>query len=164
MKRKILSIGLFMLFSLSLFNPGAWAWGWRSGKVVSPEGEVKEIEWNEWELMKDPAKRDVAKSELASCHIIRIQNSEPLHTHETHELFAVVLKGSGKMHFHDNSYSIQKGDVVHVPPGVPHWVENNSTEAIEAYAIFTPPFDGKDFHPVSGRRPGNSRQSLYENG
>ena len=154
---QVLSVTLF-LFSFSA--PSSWAWGWRQAKVVSPEGEVKKIDWAEWELTKDPVKRDVARSEAASYHIIRLQNAEPVHTHDTHELVAVILKGTGKIHFGDKTYSLQKGDVTHIPPGVPHWVENTGTEALEAYAIFMPPFDGKDFHPTSGRRP----EKLYSNG
>ena len=166
MKKRILISSLTVILLLSFFAPQAWAWGWnRQGKVVSPEGELKEIEWNEWELVKDPIKRDVAKSPMASCHIFRLQTAEPAHTHDSHELIAVILKGTGKVHFDDQTFSIQKGDVTHIPAGVPHWVENTGTEPLEAYAVFIPPYDGKDFHPISGRRqPLNPPVNSYENG
>ena len=154
-------VSIFALFLfLSCFPaPFSWAWGWRQGKIVSPDGEIKKIEWNEWELMKDPIKRDTSKTENASYHIIHLQNAEPEHTHDTHELVAVILKGTGKIHFGDQSYSIQKGDVTHIPKGVRHWVENTGTEALEAYAIFIPPFDGKDFH-LTGARPPQQEKSF----
>ena len=159
---------MFCFFVLAAYTlclgpmPLSWAWGWRQAKVVSPEGEIKKIEWNEWELYKDPAKRDVGKTDEASYHIVRLQGVEPEHTHDTHDLVTTVLKGTGKIYFRDQSFDLQKGDVVHIPKGVPHWVENTGPEAMEAYAVFVPPFDGKDFH-VTGNQPSPVRNT-YENG
>ncbi len=158
---KNMSLKMIFLFSAGLFcfTSNLWALGWRHPKVVSPDGEVKKIEWEEWEKMKDPVKRDIAKTNDASFHIIRLQGMEPAHTHDTHDLVAVVLKGMGKIHYGETIYDIQKGDIVHIPRGVPHWVENTGNQSLEAYAIFNPPFDGKDFHLISGRQREESYSS-----
>ena len=115
MKARVLTF--ILLGSPFLFFPihNSWAWGWRQAKVVSPEGEVKKIDWNEWEVVKDPAKRDVGKTDEASYHIIHLQNAEPEHTHDSHDLVATVLKGTGKVHFGDQTFDLQKGDVVIFP-------------------------------------------------
>ena len=144
MKKSILifPIAVVLCFFASL-DP---VWAWRPAKVVSPEGELANVVWTAEEKLKPATKRDLGKSADASYHIIRLRKSEPLHMHDTHDLVVVVLKGAGKIHFGYNVFELQKGDVTHIPKGVPHWVENSGKEPLEAYAIYMPPSDGKDFH------------------
>ncbi len=145
MKKALLGFGIFLtLFLSSSHVPAAWAW--RQGKIVSPEGETVQIEWTAAEKLKDAAKRDLGQNAQASYHAIRLRKAEPLHMHDSHDLTVVVLKGSGKIHFGYNAFKLEKGDITHIPRGIPHWVENTGKEPLEAYAIYMPPSDGKDFH------------------
>jgi mannose-6-phosphate isomerase-like protein (cupin superfamily) len=48
------------------------------------------------------------------------------------------------MHLADRVIDVGPGDVIDVPRGVVHWAENVGDGASEAYAVFAPPFDGKD--------------------
>ena len=123
-------------------------WAWRPVKVVSPEGEMSQVDWTAEEKMKPAAKRDLGQTAEASYHLIRLRKAEPLHMHDTHDLVVVVLKGEGRIHFGYNAFELQKGDITRIPKGVPHWVENTGKDALEAYAIYTPPSDGKDFHKL----------------
>ncbi len=146
MKRGILisAIAGVLWVSFSLHPSAAWAW--RQAKVVSPEGELADVDWTAEEKLKPAAKRDLGQSADASYHAIRLRKAEPLHMHDTHDLVVVVLKGEGKIHFGYNAFELQKGDITRIPKGVPHWVENIGKEPLEAYAIYMPPSDGKDFH------------------
>lgn len=137
-----------VLWAFSSLSPST-AWAWRQAKVVSPDGELTRIDWTTEEKLKPAAKRDLGQSANASYHAIRLRKAEPLHMHDSHDLLVVVLKGTGRIHFGYNAFELQKGDVTRIPKGIPHWVENTGKEALEAYAIYMPPSDGKDFHRLN---------------
>lgn len=137
-----------VLWGVCAFCPSP-AWAWRQSKVVSPEGELASIDWTPEEKRKPAAKRDLGQSAGASYHVIRLRKAEPLHMHDSHDLVVIVLKGTARIHFGYNVFELQKGDVTRIPRGVPHWVENTGKEALEAYAIYTPPSDGNDFHRLN---------------
>ena len=92
--------------------------------------------------------RNLKTSSGASYHLIRLSDAEKPHTHDTHDLTVFILKGKAEMHLGTHTASVEKGDVVEIPRGTLHWAECR-TDSCMAYAVFTPPSDGKDFHPVS---------------
>ena len=151
-------ICMSLLIACADFSRGAFAWWGGDEKIVMPEGRVKKIKWTNAELQKDPVKRDISQTQEASFHMIRLEKSEVPHIHETHDLTAIVTKGMGIIHYGDKAFSISKGDVVRIPRGVPHWVENTGNQAMEAFAIFVPPFDGKDMRPTG---PPKARAYAY---
>ena len=91
----------------------------------------------------------LGKSEEASFHYIRLWTKEKPHRHETHKLIVFMLSGQAEIHFGDKTYPIEKGDMMEIPKGAVHWAENKGSGPAEVYAIFMPPYDGKDFKPVS---------------
>ena len=67
MKIKIeMTAVLFLFFFLAVANPFSWAWNWsHRSKIISPEGEIKKMDWSEAEILKDPVKRDLGRSDGA---------------------------------------------------------------------------------------------------
>ena len=66
------------------------------------------------------------------------------HFHDHHDLSVSVLSGKGIVHFKDHDVVITPGDVIFIPRGTFHWAENTDPDASVVFAVFSPPFDGKD--------------------
>jgi mannose-6-phosphate isomerase-like protein (cupin superfamily) len=56
----------------------------------------------------------------------------------------VQIKGQGEMLIGQTTRPIGPHSIVHVPRGVTHSMRNTEKTPLIGYAIFTPPFDGKD--------------------
>jgi mannose-6-phosphate isomerase-like protein (cupin superfamily) len=131
-------------FLLSLALAPACSAGREVPTVIGPEGVTREPVWSAEELAKETAVRLVRKTAEESHHWLRTTVSEKPHTHEKSDLTSVVLGGSTRMHVGDQVYDLQVGDVVHIPRGVPHWLELLSSGPARAYVIFAPAFDPSD--------------------
>lgn len=116
----------------------------RRGLVLTPSGPLERIEWTDAELMRDMAIRPLRATDQASYAVVRIVTAEPPHAHDRHDLTVYVLSGRVAMHLADRTVIVEPGDLIDVPRSVPHWAQNLSDPASEAYVIFTPPFDGHD--------------------
>lgn len=113
-------------------------------RVIGPEGVNAEPAWSAEELAKETAVRLVRKTAEESHHWLRTTVSEKPHIHEKSDLTSVVLGGSTRMHVGEQVHELQVGDVVHVPRGVPHWLELVGSAPARAYVIFAPAFDPSD--------------------
>ena len=87
-----------------------------------------------------------------SHHIIRLKNAEKPHIHKHHDLTVFVLEGTAVIHFDNKNLIAKAGDVIEIPRGVVHWAENLDRRGSQVYAIFNPPYEGKDYHPVISTR------------
>jgi mannose-6-phosphate isomerase-like protein (cupin superfamily) len=87
---------------------------------------------------------EVARDASSSHHVVALLDREPLHTHDTHDLLVVVLEGEGEMLIGDHTRSIAAHSIVYVPRHTVHSMHNTTKKPLVGYAIFTPPFDGKD--------------------
>ena len=92
---------------------------------------------------------DLSRSESSSSHIVQIRKAEALHTHEHHDLIAIVQKGHGILRMASRELRLGPGSVVMIPRGTPHSFVNESPEPAVAFVVFSPPFDGEDTVPVS---------------
>ncbi len=72
----------------------------------------------------------------------------PLHSHQDHDLTAIILKGYGTLTIGDRKLELRPGSIVTIPRGTPHSFLNKSPEPAVAYAMFNPAFDNADFVPV----------------
>ncbi len=90
----------------------------------------------------------LARNKLSSHHLVVVRKAEPLHYHARHDGWAVVLKGSGTFLLGDRMFEIHPGSSFYIPRGVHHRAIREGKEALAAFVIFTPPFDGKDTIPV----------------
>lgn len=118
------------------------------GRIITPAETVEGVTWSEAERAKPIAVRALGATAQQSVSLIRLAGAEHPHTHDEHDLIVVLLSGSGVLHIGDRVVSVKPGDVMEIPRKVVHWAENTDPEASVVYAIFSPPYDGRDNRPV----------------
>lgn len=139
-----------VLMILFIFLSGTIAFAERS-KVLTASGWVPEPAWSDEEKKAPVAKKLIAMNQSSSSFFIRLQESEEPHLHENHDLTVVVLDGEARIHYRDRAYDLRKGDIQEIPKGTPHWVEKKGKRAVLAYAVFSPPLEGKDYVALGKR-------------
>jgi mannose-6-phosphate isomerase-like protein (cupin superfamily) len=87
---------------------------------------------------------EIARDDHTSHHLVAIRNAEVPHRHDAHDLWVVLLRGHGTMLIGTDVQSVGEGSILYVPRGTLHAFNNASSTPAVAYAIYTPPFDGKD--------------------
>ncbi len=63
-----------------------------------------------------------------------------LHHHQPEQVY-VVVQGSGLMRVGDEEATVIAGDIIFLPPDVPHAIENRSREMLAYVSAATPAFD-----------------------
>ena len=91
---------------------------------------------------------ELGRDANTSHHVVALRDREPLHRHDLHDLLVVMLEGHGSMLIGDEERTLGPRSIVYVPRGVPHAMRNTSSTPLYGYAVFSPPFDGKDRVPV----------------
>lgn len=125
----------------------------RGPEVITPNGLLTGS-WTPQERSLNISGKKSHGTAEASYHFIRIRGAENPHIHRNHDLHVVLLSGEAKVHFKDREFEMKPGDIVEIPRGTYHWAENLSKQGSEVYAIFTPPYDGKDYEEVfPGQKP-----------
>jgi mannose-6-phosphate isomerase-like protein (cupin superfamily) len=84
----------------------------------------------------------------ASHHIVQIRDREVPHVHKAHDATVTVLQGRGYLMMEKRRVELAAGDVVYIPRGAVHYFVNTHSEPTVAFAVYSPPFDGKDTIPV----------------
>lgn len=125
----------------------------QSPMVALPEGVQAPPVWGAEEQARDIAVRPLQRSEFASTHLIRLRGSEQPHFHDRHDLAITLLSGASVLHFADRDIALRAGDTAFIPRGSYHWAENTGTDASVVFAVFAPPFDGKDRRPATQTTP-----------
>jgi mannose-6-phosphate isomerase-like protein (cupin superfamily) len=111
------------------------------------------VDWTSEEKKQDFVMKTLKVTPESSFHLIRMKKSEKPHIHANHDLKIFVLKGKAKLHLGENVSVVKSGDAFAIPRGMVHYAENLGRGASEVYVIFTPPYDGKDHHPVPVEHP-----------
>lgn len=88
--------------------------------------------------------REIGRDANTSHHLVWIRDRETPHRHDRHDLFVVMLRGSGTMLLGAEERAVGEGSVLYVPRGTVHAFRNTSGDVAAAYAIYTPAFDGRD--------------------
>jgi mannose-6-phosphate isomerase-like protein (cupin superfamily) len=91
---------------------------------------------------------ELGRDANSSHHIVALRDREPLHRHDTHDLLVVTLEGHGQMRIGSEERALGPHSIVYVPRGTVHAMRNTAGTILYGYAVFTPPFDGKDRVPV----------------
>lgn len=91
---------------------------------------------------------EIGRDANSSHHLVWIVDREQPHRHDAHDLFVVMLRGSGTMRIGGETRPVGEGSLIYVPRATPHAFTNQSSAPAAAYAIYFPPFDGKDRVPV----------------
>jgi mannose-6-phosphate isomerase-like protein (cupin superfamily) len=113
-------------------------------RLVAPDGVAPAVHWTPAELEQDIAIRTLGANESSSFHRVRARGAEKPHVHDRSDLVVVLLFGTVRAHVGNQVMDAKAGDVIHIPKGTPHWVENTGPQPSESLALFSPPFDGKD--------------------
>jgi quercetin dioxygenase-like cupin family protein len=120
-------------------------------RVITPSQVYTNNRWTAAELAKDVSTRSIRVTRNASYHMICLNKSEKPHVHDSHDMVVTVLSGQTRLNLNMKSYDLNPGDVVEIPRGTLHWVENLNPDGppAEAFAVFTPAFQGKDIRFVN---------------
>ena len=97
---------------------------------------------------KDFQVSEVGRDAHSSQHVVWIVDREIPHRHDTHDLLVVMVSGYGTMRLGPETRAVGPGSILYVPSGTPHAFANESGAPALAYAVYFPPFDGKDRVPV----------------
>ena len=87
---------------------------------------------------------EVGRDDASSHHVVAIRTAETPHRHDRHDLFVLIVRGRGTMRIGEAALPVGEGSLLYVPRGAVHAFANQSGAPSVAYAIYTPPFDGKD--------------------
>jgi len=87
---------------------------------------------------------ELGRDATTSHHAVAIRTAELPHRHDSHDLLVVIARGYGTMRIGDALEPVGEGSVVYVPRGTVHAFTNHSDLPAVSYAVYTPPFDGKD--------------------
>jgi mannose-6-phosphate isomerase-like protein (cupin superfamily) len=90
------------------------------------------------------AVQEVGRDAHTSHHLVTIRDCEEPHRHERHDLIVVVLRGRGEMRLGADTRAVGEGSILYVPRGAVHAFCNRADGPAVAYAIYAPPFDGRD--------------------
>tara|TARA_B100000315_G_scaffold212344_1_gene209666 strand:- start:5695 stop:6117 length:423 start_codon:yes stop_codon:yes gene_type:complete len=102
------------------------------------------VQWSQDELTMDVVVKNLGATAEASFHLVRLKGAEVPHIHDRHDLTVFILAGNSVVNFKDHTVLMGPGDLIKIPQGLWHWAKNIGQNPTKAYAIFTPPFDGKD--------------------
>jgi mannose-6-phosphate isomerase-like protein (cupin superfamily) len=91
---------------------------------------------------------ELGRDAASSHHLVWIVDKEQPHRHDTHDLFVVMLRGFGTLRLGGETKPVGAGSILYIPRGTPHAFTNLSGAPAASYAIYFPPFDGKDREPV----------------
>ena len=94
---------------------------------------------------------NLGRSASASQHVVQIRDREVLHVHKLHDATVTMMRGQGYLILDDKRVNLKAGDIVHVQRGVAHQYFNTSRDPTVLLAVYSPPFDGKDNHPVNAQ-------------
>jgi mannose-6-phosphate isomerase-like protein (cupin superfamily) len=97
---------------------------------------------------KDFQVSELGRDASSSHHLVWIVDREQPHRHDRHDLFVVILRGSGTMRIGAESKPVGPGSILYVPRGTPHAFTNEYGSPAAAYAVYVPPYDGKDREPL----------------
>ena len=137
-----------LLLICALLSVGCSSSSSARGRVITTLPDPIDPLWTPAELEKQIAVRRLRATAEISVNLIRLAGAEQPHIHKDHDLVVVLLSGQARLHLGNRTVDVRPGDVMEIPRGVVHWAENTGPGASEVYAIFSPPFDGRDNLPV----------------
>jgi mannose-6-phosphate isomerase-like protein (cupin superfamily) len=74
-----------------------------------------------------------------------------LHVHAVSEEIYHITQGAGLMVLGDESFGIEAGDTICIPPGAPHQVRCTSEEPLRILCCCSPPYSHDDTQLVTAR-------------
>jgi mannose-6-phosphate isomerase-like protein (cupin superfamily) len=102
------------------------------------------VSWTAQDRARPIVVRTIRQSQHASFQWILINAAEDPHVHDRTDMTVVIVTGKVRMHLGDSHQMAGPGDVIDVPMGTSHWVQNLHSEGSTAFSVFSPAYDGKD--------------------
>lgn len=112
-------------------------------RTITAQGSLP-VEWTDEQLAQPIAIQTLRSTPEASHHWVRARGAEKPHVHDRTDMTVFIVSGNVIMHIGARHVTAAPGDVIDIPRGTPHWVENVHPEASIAYAIFSPALDPGD--------------------
>jgi len=121
--------------------------------VLFPGGRMTEkfddlLRQHPLEPGKDFQVIELGRDANSSHHLAWIVDREKPHRHDAHDLFVVILRGSGTMRIGAETRPVGPGSILYIPRGTVHAFTNEYGSPAASYAVYVPPFDGKDRVPA----------------
>ena len=98
-------------------------------------------------------RRELGKDPHSTHLLVWVRDREVLHRHDEHDLLAVILRGQGEMHLGSEERTVGPGSILFIPRGQVHAYRNTGAEPTVVYAVFYPPYEGKDKQNVDAAEP-----------
>jgi quercetin dioxygenase-like cupin family protein len=92
---------------------------------------------------------NLGRSRSASQHVVQIRDRKAPHLHKLHDATVTMMRDQGYLILGQRRIDLKTGDVIHICRGVSHYYVNTASNLTVALAVYAPPYDGKDTHPVS---------------
>lgn len=89
-------------------------------------------------------RRPVANGEESTVFLVRIGDREEPHRHTRYDMTVILVEGGGTLWLDGQALPMARGDVAHVPRGVPHHFANDGETPASAMVVFSPKFSGPD--------------------
>jgi quercetin dioxygenase-like cupin family protein len=84
---------------------------------------------------------DVPGSELAVTWVdVEPGAKQPRHSHDPQQTY-LITRGSGVMHVGDEDREVGVGNLIFIPPGIEHGIDNTGAEILTYVSAATPAFD-----------------------
>lgn len=88
------------------------------------------------------AKGQFGSSRLAITWVEGAPGSEQqVHSHTESEQVYVIVQGRGSMRVDEKRQTVEKGDLIFIPPGTGHAIRNTGHEPLVYVSATAPPFD-----------------------
>jgi len=94
------------------------------------------------ELMH-PSTHDSRAQSLAEA-IVASGATTRLHQHHQSEELYHITAGRGRMTLGEDSFDVEMGDTICIPPGTPHCIANTGTEPLRILCCCAPPYAHDD--------------------
>lgn len=86
----------------------------------------------------------LASDPLVSSFIIEIEKEVAMHFHKQHSEHVYVISGAGMLTLDNETYTIEAGNLIYIPPATLHSVVVTSEEPMRVISIQAPEFSGRD--------------------
>lgn len=73
-------------------------------------------------------------------------HSQEPHQHASEQVY-VIVRGKGRMHVDDEDRDVKVGDLIHIPSGTNHYIDNQLAEPLTYVSATTPPINVQPYYP-----------------
>lgn len=87
---------------------------------------------------------EIASDPMVSSFVIKIEKEVAVHFHKQHSEHVYVLSGKGLLTLDNESFTIEAGNLIYIPPATLHGVVVTSDEPMRVLSIQAPEFHGRD--------------------